>query len=326
MWTVSVFNGAVSMKRIVLVMMLVLSYACAVPYTSSAQDLGIGNEVLDALEYDTDAEYYVRLINGDVVTGQIVEITSDSSGSFLRIATSFGRARLYAREIAWIGTRESSYRARHRGILLPTAQPIGNDHYLALVEGVMPTIGVGIGSVLSITAGRTVVPGIGWSNQFSTVNVKGTVYEGSNGLVEQGKQVYALGVNGAWVNDVNFIGHLYGVATFTGKRTSVSTLVHAKIAGKDDYTVSGGTLFGQFRFPYTNGTIGVALMMDVRFPELHDLHFVGELWNADLRRPSNSALFVGVRQGNTALTFDFGIAVLPGPNVAPAFVVQWTPF
>jgi hypothetical protein len=37
-------------------------------------------------------------------------------------------------------------------------------------------------------------------------------------------------------------------------------------------------------------------------------------------------LFVGVRQGNTALTFDFGIAVLPGPNVAPAFVVQWTPF
>lgn len=314
------------MMRLLVIVMLAIGCVALMPPHIAAQDLGIGDQALEAMEYETDAEYYVRLTNGDVVTGQIVEIASDSSGAFLRIATSFGRARLYAREIAWIGLREQSYRARHRGILLPTAQPIGNDHYLALVEGVMPTIGVGIGSVMSITAGRTVVPGIGWSNQFSTVNIKGTVYEGPNGLVEQGKQVYALGVNGAWVNDVNFIGHLYGVATFTGKRTSVSTLVHAKIAGKDDYTVSGGTLFGQFRFPYTNGTIGVALMMDVRFPEMHDLHFIGELWNADLRRPSNSALFLGVRQGNTALTFDFGIAVLPGPNVAPALVVQWTPF
>lgn len=314
------------MKRVVGVVMMLIGLVCVHPHHVAAQPSGIGDHTLDAMEYDTDAEYYVRLINGDVVTGQIVEISTDSSGSFLRIATSFGRARLYAREISWIGTREASYRARHRGMLLPTAQPIGNDHYLALVEGVMPTIGVGIGSVLSITAGRTVVPGIGWSNQFSTVNVKGTVYEGQNGLVEQGKQVYALGINGAWVNDVNFIGHLYGVATFTGKRTSVSTLVHAKISGKDDYTVSGGTLVSPFRFPYANGTIGVALMMDVRFPEMHDLHFIGELWNSDLRRPSNSALFMGVRQGNTTLAFDFGVAVLPGPNVAPALVVQWTPF
>ena len=314
------------MMRFVVAVMLCVCSVCVYPLQVSAQPGGIGNQVLDALEFDTDAEYYVRLVNGDVVTGTIVEINSDSSGSFLRIATSFGRARLYAREISWIGLREASYRARHRGILLPTAQAIGNDHYLALVEGVMPSIGVGIGSFLSITAGRTVVPGIGWSNQFSTVNVKGTVYEGPNGLVEQGKQVYALGVNGAWVNDVNFIGHLYGVATFTGKRTSVSTLVHAKVSGKDDYTVSGGTLFSPFRFPYANGTIGVALMMDVRFPEMHDLHFIGELWNSDLTRPSNSALFVGLRQGNTALTFDVGVAVLPGPNVAPALVVQWTPF
>ena len=326
MWTASVFDGAGGMMRILAGLLVVLGCVMITPNNVAAQELGIGDHTLDVFEFDTDAEYYVRLVNGDVVTGQIVEISSDSLGSFLRIATSFGRARLYAREISWMGLREESYRARHRGILLPTAQPIGKDHYLALVEGVMPSIGIGIGSILSITAGRTVVPGIGWSNQFSTVNIKGTIHEGPNGLVEQGKQVYALGVNGAWINDVNFIGHLYGVATFTGKRTSVSTLVHAKISGKDDYTVSGGTLFSPFRFPYANGTIGVAFMMDVRFPEMHDLHFIGELWNADLTRPSNSALFVGMRQGNTTLTFDFGLAVLPGPNVAPALVVQWTPF
>ncbi len=314
------------MMRALAVLLIVVLYAVSMPQRVAAQEIGIGDRVLDVMEYDTDAEYYVRLVNGDVVTGQILEISSDSTGTFLRLAASFGRARLYAREISWIGLREASYRARSRGILLPTAQPIGNDHYLALVEGVMPTIGVGIGSILSITAGRTVVPGIGWSNQFSTVNIKGTLYEGPNGLVEQGKQVYALGVNGAWINDVNFIGHVYGVATYTGKRTSVSTLVHAKVSGKDDYTVSGGSLFSPFRFPYANGTIGLAFMMDVRFPEFHDLHFIGELWNADILRPSNSALFVGVRQGNTALTFDFGVAVLPGPNVAPALVMQWTPF
>ncbi|MBK6291335.1 MAG: hypothetical protein IPF59_06190 [Ignavibacteria bacterium] len=312
------------LQRWISIAVLLVAVVASAPVLKAQS--GMSDEALEQYEFDTELEYYVRLVNGDVVSGPVTETSSDSAGAFIRIKTPFGRARLYAAEISWIGLLEESYRARNRGLILPTAEAIKKDHYLALVEGVMPTLGVGIADFVSITGGRTVIPGIGWQNQFSTVNIKGTVYEGKNGLVEGGKQIYAFGVNGSWINDVNFMGHVYGVATFTGKRTRVSTMIHAKVAGKDSYVVSGGSLFDPFTFPYANGTIGVAFMMDVRFPEMHDLHFLGELWNADLTRPSQSALFLGLRQCNTAITFDFGLTLLPGPNVAPALAVAWTPW
>ncbi|HLP28788.1 MAG TPA: hypothetical protein VK147_09115 [Candidatus Didemnitutus sp.] len=310
-------------KLILGCIVLVCTLVGAPPLTAQQ---GMSDDALEQYEFDTELDYYVRLVNGDVVSGPVSETASDSVGAYIRIKTPFGRAKIYAAEISWIGLLEESYRARNRGLILPTAEAIKSDHYIALVEGVMPTLGVGIANFMSITGGRTVVPGIGWQNQFSTVNIKGTVYEGKNGLVEGGKQIYAFGVNGSWINDVNFMGHIYGVATFTGKRTRISTMIHAKVAGKESYVVSGGTLFDPFTFPYANGTIGVAFMMDVRFPEMHDLHFLGELWNADLTRPSQSALFLGLRQCNTAMTFDFGLTLLPGPNVAPALAVSWTPW
>jgi len=290
------------------------------------KDQSISDDELSDMEFDTEYEYYVRLINGDIVSGPVTETSSDTAGAFIRIKTPFGRARIYASEIAWISLKEDAYRSRNRGLILPTAEGIKGDHYLALVEGVMPTIGIGIGDIVSVTGGRTVVPGIGWQNQFSTVNIKATMYEGSNGLIEGGKQIYAFGINGSWINDVNFMGHIYGVATFTGKRTRVSTMIHAKVAGKDSYVVESGALFSPFTFPYANGTIGVAFMLDVRFPAMHDLHFLGELWNADLTRPSQSVLFLGLRQCNTAVTFDFGLAIIPGPAVVPALAIAWTPF
>ncbi len=314
------------MRFVFLTTLLALWLFAANASTVYAQIVGMSDAELEAIEFDNELPYYVRLVNGDLLSGVITEADADTSGAFIRIKAPIGRAKIYAREIAWIGLLEKSYRARNRGYILPTAQPIGNDHYLALVEGVMPWLGVGIADIVSITGGRTIVPGIGWENQFSAVNVKFSLYEAGNGLVEGGKQFYALGMNGTWINDVNFIGHVYAVATFTGKRTSVSTMMHAKIAGKDLYTVSGGTLFDPFVFPYPNGSIGIALMMDVRFPELHDLHFLGELWNADLTRPAQSALFLGLRQGNTSLTFDFGLTLVPGPAVVPTLAVAWHPF
>lgn len=318
-------GGCVSLISVILRAVVLLVVFASTPMVLFAQ-FGMTDEQLEQMEFDTEAPYYVRLVNGDVVSGPITEVDVDSSGAFVRIKAPFGRAKVYAHEIAWIGLLEKSYRARNRGLVLPTAQAIENDHFLAIVEGVMPMIGVGIGDILSVTAGRTVVPGIGWQNQFSTVNIKGTVYDGPNGLVEGGKQVYAFGVNGSWINDVNFMGHVYAVATFTGKRTNVSTLIHAKVAGEDSYVVEGGSLFDPFTFPYPNGAVGMAIMMDVRFPELHDLRFLGELWNADLTRPSQSALYLGLRQGNTSLTFDFGLTLVPGPAVVPAFAVAWHPF
>lgn len=286
----------------------------------------ITNDELMDFEYDVDHTYYIRLANGNVITGPLTEINQDNDGAFVKISSVFGRAKVYAKEIAWISASDDSYRHRHRGLIMPTAQPIRGDHFVALIEGVMPYFGFGIGEWASITAGRSLVPGIKWSEQVSIINAKVTVWENDNGLVEEGHQYYALGVNAGWLNDYNFIGHIYGVATFTGKRTQVSTSLFAKVAGDDVYTFSGGTFINPVRFYFTNGTIGIALGLDTRFPEMQDLHFMAELWNADLTRPANTILYTGLRFTTTAVAMDFGFTLTPGPALVPTVAFSYTPF
>jgi hypothetical protein len=281
---------------------------------------------LETFDPDPEHVYYVRMNNGDVISGLSTQVKEDGKGNYIELTTINGRVRIYEENIAWIGLYIDSYRADSRGLLIPNAEPIGDDSYIGVTEAVMPTVGVGYTQYLNVVAGRTIIPGIGAQNQFSLINIKSTLYEAENGLVEGGKQFYAVGFNASWLNDVNFIGHVYGVATFTGKRTRVSTMVHWKAVGKEVYTVSSGTLANSFQFPYINGTLGVGLMMDVRFPELHDVHVLAELWGADLTRPSQSGLFLGLRQTNNQLTYDFGFGLLPRGVLVPIVNFAWTPW
>ncbi|MBM4179116.1 MAG: hypothetical protein FJ211_07265 [Ignavibacteria bacterium] len=305
----------------VLVCLLVLC-AASLGIFASAGD----NYPLDSFDPDPELIYYVRTTNGDVLSGLSTQVKEDGKGHYIELTTINGRIQIYEVNIAWIGLYADSYRADSRGLIIPNAEPIGNDAYIGVTEAVMPTIGFGYTPYLNVVAGRTIIPGIGAENQFSLVNIKSTIYEAENGLVEGGKQFYAVGFNASWVNDVNFIGHIYGAATFTGKRTRLTTLLHWKAVGKEVYTISSGTLASRFQFPYINGTLGVALMMDVRFPELHDVHLLGELWGADISRPAQSGLFVGLRQTNNQLTYDFGLGLLPRGVLVPIVNFAWTPW
>lgn len=278
---------------------------------------------MDLLE---DVIYVVRLNNGDIVSGLVIEYGDDEKGAWVRIGATIGRAKIYANEIARIATKNDTYRHRHRGYILPTAQPIRNDHFVALIEGVLPYFGFGIGEWFSMTGGRTLVPGLGWENQFSVINMKFTLHKDQNGLIEEGEQYYALGLNGSWLNDVNFMGHIYGSATFTGKRTQATVMMFAKVAGDDIYTVSGGSLFNAFNFTMTNGTFGVGIGLDTRFPEQRNLHFIGELWNADITKPANTAMYLGLRLTSSAVAMDTGLTIVPGPAVIPTVAFAWTPF
>jgi hypothetical protein len=286
----------------------------------------ITDDELANMEFLDESTYIVRLHNGDMLSGEIVEADTDAGGAFVRIAAPIGRAKVYATEIAWIGLRDDSYRHRHRGFIMPTAQPIRGDHFVSLIEGVFPYFGVGIAEYVSITGGRTLIPGIPWQDQVSAINAKVTVAKSENGLVDEGFQYYALGVNAGWLNDVNFMGHVYGVATWTGKRSQASTMFFAKVAGADSYIISAGDFFDPFGFAYSNGTVGAALSLDTRFPEFHDLHFIGELWAQDLTRPANTMFYLGLRTANTAVAMDFGLSIVPGPVVFPLVAFAWTPF
>ncbi|MFM8771453.1 MAG: hypothetical protein ACKOE4_05450 [Candidatus Kapaibacterium sp.] len=285
----------------------------------------IDDNELENLEIDPEVEYYIRLANGDVVTGLLSTVTTDGKGARVQMRTSVATITIYAADIAWIGTRAQSNRARNRGFVIPTAEPIGRDWYIGVTEAVLPTVGFGLCDIGSVTLGRSFIPGLSMRDQFSLINLKATVYEDENGLVEGGRQFFALGINGAWLNDVNFVGHLYGVATFTGVRSRVSTVIFSKAMGRDDYTISAGTLASSFRFPYSNGTFGVGLMIDVRFPEFHDLHAMAELWGVDIARPSQSVFVLGLRKINTSTTMDFGLGLLPGGALAPVINFAYTP-
>ncbi len=285
----------------------------------------IDDTILQDMEIDTEVEYYVRLTNGDVLTGFLSDVTTDKQGARVQMKTAIAMVTIYASDIAWIGTREQAYRSRNRGFVVPTAEPIGNDFYIGVISGAIPTVGFGLFDVGSVVLARSFIPGLSMREQFSLINLKATVYEADNGLVEGGRQYYAIGINSAWINDVNFIGHLYGVGTFTGTRSRVSTVLFSKSFGRDDYTVNLGSLGSSFRFPYASGTFGVGLMIDVRFPEFNDLHAMAELWGVDISRPAQSVFVLGLRKVNTSTTMDFGLGLFPGGFLAPVINFAFTP-
>jgi hypothetical protein len=280
----------------------------------------------EEIRLDPDRQWYVRLVTGDVLTGPILNVERDEQGYAIRIGAVIGRAKIYVKEIAWLEVRDRSYRQRHRAFIMPTAEPIRNDHFVGLWELGFLYGGAGIGDIASITAGRTFVPGLAAADQVSHVNVKATLYDAPNGIVETGRQYYAAGFAGSWLGSSNFMGHVYGVATFTGVRSQVSTMFFAKVSGDDFYTVNGGTLFNAFNVNYPTGSVGIGLSMDARLPDFHDLHVIGELWNNDLTRPANTMVFLGVRTANEHVSLDFGLAVVSAPAVIPMVSFCWTPF
>ncbi|MFN5877026.1 MAG: hypothetical protein ACK45E_12200, partial [Ignavibacteria bacterium] len=146
---------------------------------------------LETFDPDPELVYYVRMNNGDVISGLSTQVKEDGKGNYIELTTINGRVRIYEENIAWIGLYIDSYRADSRGLLIPNAEPIGDDSYIGVTEAVMPTVGVGYTQYLNVVAGRTIIPGIGAQNQFSLINIKSTLYEAENGLVEGGKQFYA---------------------------------------------------------------------------------------------------------------------------------------
>ena len=292
----------------------------------------------DEIRAEPDREYLFRMVNGDIITGRVLDLVSvaetanaqednadDILGFTVTVDAITGPLKLESVDIAYFGPRYDTYRHRHRGYIIPTAQPIGDDAFIGLWEIGFLYAGGGIGP-LSITAGRSFVPGIPARDQLSLINVKATVAEVDNGLVESGKQFYAVGINGAWLNDKNFIGHAFANATFTGERSQTTTTFFAKVAGPELLQVNLGTFVSSFNLPLANGAFGLAISIDTRFPEFHDLHAVMELANADITRPANTLLYLGVRTALSSVGMDFGIALAPGPLVVPAVAFAWTPF
>ena len=312
------------MSEFMIKLIFLISFAVILTLTNN---LAIAEEPITTFK-DTkiveNKKYYLRLVNGDILTGEIVEIfIDDTEGEAIKIKTAIGTATVYGKQIASFRLLEDSYRQTHRIFLMPTAEPIGNNHFIGAFEGVFLYAGVGW-EFLSVTAGRTFVPTVSASEQFSLITTKATVYHADNEGMPGGVSI-AVGGSLAFLNAKNQIQNIFANATFTMTRTRLTGLLFYKAGNESFFTASAGTI-GSVNVKYPNGAFGLGIGLDTKLTEWNDLHFIAEGWNNDIQVPFNSAALIGIRIGNTSISADFGIIAFTAPAFVPFMSFAWTPF
>ena len=270
------------------------------------------------------SQVIIRLNNGDTFSCEILNYElEDGKVSKLEVVTAIGKTKIFVDEIAEIKHYQDYNRHSHRIYLLPTAEPISNNHFIGNFQVLFFYGGFGISEYLSVTAGRSVIPSIRSQDQISVINAKATVFQQFWETME-GNMSIAFGYNYALVNSNNVISHLYSSISFRGAKSLLTTSVFTKLGKNDYYEARFGENFLPFSFE--NGSFGFALGLDTRFSSTRDIHFIGELWNSNITKPGNSGLLIGLRLGNTKVAADFGIAVFGSPYFIPFTSFAWTPF
>lgn len=277
------------------------------------------------LSKSNSVAYYVRLINGDILTGNIIDIESTSKGDAVRLKTIIGTSTIYACEIAEIAPVLQQYRHKHRVFIQPTAYPIGNDHFIANYELAAFYGGFGISDFLSVTMARTFLPLQRGNNQFSDLNIKVSPQDMAFSTSD-GNIAVAAGLNLSFANDINRMIHAYTVVSYTGNtRKSTLNMVMFYKAGTKDFTQV--KVFNEYYdFNYENGALGIGIGLDTRISKRHDLRIIGELWNANITKQTHSAFMLGLRLSNSMFSADFGIAASTQPFILPVINFVWTPF
>lgn len=271
-----------------------------------------------------DYECVIRLVNGDIITGVITDVfSSENEGAGIKILTELGKATIYLNQIADIRIKDDYYRHNHRVFLLPTANPIKNNHFIGSFELLFLYFGAGISDIFSITAGRTIVPQVTSSQQISIINAKFTFLSMEFDSVARMVNL-AVGGNLGFANHNNRFQHLYVVSTVRLYKTELTGSVYYKIGSDDFNFISYGNNSLELKYP--NGSFGLGLGLDTEIPRMKGFHFIGELWNIDVERPTNTALVLGLRLCNTKVSADFGFALFTQPYIFPFVSFVWTPF
>jgi hypothetical protein len=277
------------------------------------------------IEPSDEIEYMIRMNNGDIITGFVVEFINDTEkGEGIKFETAIGIAKIYASQIVEIKTMEESYRHNHRVFLVPTAEPISDNHFAGMFEILFFYGGFGISDYVSFTFGRSLIPQIRSDEQITNFNLKLSLlsFDFEDDLAENFS--LALGGNLIFLNHNNKISHIYAVGTLRLKKTTLSALMFYKTNEQAFYTLR----FGQnaFDFQYPGGAFGLGMGLDTEISKRHGIHVIGELFNGNINQPSNSGITLGIRFANTSISADFGMAVFTSGGFAPFTSFVWTPF
>lgn len=267
--------------------------------------------------------YVLRLVNGDLFEGEVLSFVSDIEGDGIKFESEIGTGVIYYSQI--IDARECSkyYRGSHKYFLMPTAIGIGNNHFLGMLELFFLYAGFGVKDYFSFLAGRSLLPFAYSNQQISLINVKGSLPRMKFEEILKEFQI-AIGGNLGFANSNNKFIHIYGVATSSFYKTTLSVALFYKSGSMDLYTFRYG--INTVDFTYPDGSFGISFGLDTRLPQYKDVHVIGEIWNIDIARPTNSALFLGVRLCNSNFITDFGLSFFTQPFVLPIINFQWMPF
>lgn len=281
-------------------------------------------DIPDDVEADGTTVYVLRLTNGDIISGTIKEIVDyEKEGPGIRMKTEIGTALIFASQIEEIVTFRKNYRQRHRIYLLPTAMPISDDHFIGIYELFFLYAGFGITDYVSITAGRTILPFLESRRQVTNLNIKISALQ-TDFKPYLNNFSLAFGYNLGLAQHNNRMTHIYGVATAEFERTMLTAAMFYKTGSKNFYIVRAG--INERGFFYSDGSMGIGFGIDTRLPKWKSMRFIGEIWNTDVNNPTNSAVLLGIRIGNTDVSTDFGISFFTEPFVAPFVSFNWTPF
>ena len=155
---------------------LLLSLISLVLFLSTT-DIYAEDGVLKNVLPDTEKEYVIRMENGDILSGYVTEMLSDpDAGDGMRFKTEIGTAVIYEYQILEIRPVKKNYRHNHRVYFLPTAEPIGDNHFVSVFELLFLYGGFGISDWFSFTAGHSMIPGIRSDDQITSANAKFTFF------------------------------------------------------------------------------------------------------------------------------------------------------
>lgn len=276
------------------------------------------------LKIGEEFTYIIELKNGDIFSGYITEmINSSEEGEGIKFVTELGTATIYMNQIKSLNLYKDYYRHKHRIFLLPTAEAIGDDHFIGNFELGLFYAGFGLFDVISVTTGRSFIPSINSNHQISLGNIKFTLMNIPLDNIDNKNLIFSAGLNLGFINHNNRLVHYYATGTLSLERTAISASVYTKYGNNNYYRIYFGE--NALDMNYANGSFGLAIGIDTRFSNFHNLHFIGELWNSDITKPTNSAVFLGLRLASSNFSSDFGFAFFTQPFVIPFCSFVWTP-
>ncbi|MDD3124914.1 MAG: hypothetical protein PHV24_03670 [Candidatus Kapabacteria bacterium] len=280
--------------------------------------------VLGKFRPQPEADYMVVLKNGDVISGSFVEFThSPEYGEGVKLETELGVAAFYEEQISKIVLAGEYYRYSSRGMILPTAYPIGDDHYVALSELLLPHAGFGIADLVSISGACSIIPMDKITGQIAYVNAKFTLF---NDKIDEdlGNLAIAPGINYASFGKRNDILHAFVALSLQLNSVTLNTDLFYKVSGGDLYSYRLDDNLWDFEYP--DGAFGLSFTIDKQLNR-NGTHLLVEIINGNVTDYKKTAVGAGIRFSNSSFGADLGLMYAVGTNFPiPVMQFFYTPF